>query len=189
MQTLIVIDAQNEFSADGKRPVPGFVDAVRAIADRVAQARRENRPIAWVRHFNKPGESVAFVPGMWGAEFHEGFGPKQGRSLEREFRKEVYGAFTGSNIGDWLEKLGTKEVLIVGFYTHGCVSTTAREAIMKGLVVSLDPDATGACDIVHGQLGTLSADEVRRSALLQLMNMGAQITTMARDIVAPACSL
>ena len=60
---------------------------------------------------------------------------------------------------------------------------------MKGLVVFLDPDATGACDIVHGKLGTLSADEVRRSALLQLINMGAQITTMPRDIVVPACSL
>jgi len=68
--------------------------------------------------------------------------------------------------------------LIVGFYTHGCVATTAREAIMADLAVSLDPDATGSCDITHEILGKLSADEVRRSALLHLSNMGASITPL-----------
>ena len=181
MKALIVIDAQNEFSAKGKRAVPNIVEAVKVIAHRVAEARRENRPIAWVRHFNKLGESPAFVPGTWGAEFLQELGPKSGRSLESEFHKNVYGAFTGSDIGDWLERLGTKEVTITGFYTHGCVSTTAREAIMRDLVVSIDPNATGACDIAHEQLGALSADEVRRSALLQLASMGARITPMQRD--------
>jgi nicotinamidase-related amidase len=180
MQALIIIDGQNEFSSNGRRPVPNFADAVQAIADRVAEARRENRPIAWVRHFNKPEESPAFVPGTWGAEFHAGFGPQQGRSLESEFQKNVYGAFTGTAIGDWLEQLGANEALITGFYTHGCLSTTAREAIMKDLVVSIDPDATGACDLSHEEFGSLSADEVRRSALLQLASMGAGITPMRR---------
>ena len=184
MKALIVIDAQNEFSAKGQRPVPNISNAVQVIADRVAQARRENRPIAWVRHFNKPGESAAFVPGTWGAEFLESLGPKAGRSLESEFHKNVYGAFTGSKIGEWLEQLETKEVLITGFYTHGCVSTTSREAIMKGLIVSLDPNATGARAMAHEELGTLTADEVRRSALLQLANMGAQITSMQHEEVA-----
>jgi nicotinamidase-related amidase len=180
MNALIVIDAQNEFSANGKRPVPNFKQATDVIRERVGEARREHRPIAWVRHFNKPGESLAFVPGTWGAEFYESFGPNPGRSLEKEFPKNVYGAFTGSNIGEWLATLDVNEVLVTGFYTHGCVSTTAREAIMRDLTVCLDPDATGACDIADEILGDLSADEVRRSALLQLKSMGAQITPMQR---------
>jgi len=185
MKALIVIDAQNEFSTKGKRPVPNVGNAVHVIRERVAEARREDRPIAWVRHFNKPAESPAFMPGTWGVEFLPSLGPDTSRTSEQEFHKNVYGAFTGSNIGEWLDKLGVHEVLITGFYTHGCVSTTSREAIMRDLDVCLDPEATGACDMAHEELGTLSADEVRRSALLQLASMGARITPMRREKLAP----
>lgn len=178
MQALIVIDAQNEFSSQGKRPVPNHSNILEVIKLRVEQARLENRPIAWVRHHNQPNESPAFIPGTWGAEFSPGFGPKPGRDIEVEFQKDVYGAFTGTNIGSWLKRVGANEILLVGFYTHACLSTTAREAIMNDLEVSIDPDATGACDMNHEILGVQTADEVRRSALLHLARMGAQITKL-----------
>jgi nicotinamidase-related amidase len=176
MQALIVIDAQNEFSEKGKRPVPNHSTALKAIGRRVDEARRESRPIAWVRHFNLPGESAAFMPNTWGGEFSPGFGPQPGIAIEKEFQKNVYGAFTGTGIGAWLKSVGADQVLIAGFYTHGCVSTTTREAIMSNLEVSIDPDATGACDMTHEILGKQTADEVRRSALLHLASMGATIT-------------
>ncbi|RFM27480.1 cysteine hydrolase family protein [Deminuibacter soli] len=175
MQALIVIDVQNEFSPEGQRPVPGHAQALAAILQHVAQARKQQQPIAWVRHHNKPNESAAFVPGSWGAEFSPGIGVQPGAAQEKAFRKNVYGAFTGTNIGEWLQSLHVTEVLIMGFYTHGCVSTTSREAIMAGYTVLLDPEATGTCAISHPVLGTFTADELRRSALLQLMNMGATI--------------
>lgn len=187
METLIVIDAQNEFSEKGKRPVPNFQSAMRVISKRVDQARSENRPIAWVRHFNKPNESKVFLPGTWGTEFSTGFGANPGRSLEVEFQKNVYGAFTGTDVGNWLKKIGSETILLVGFYTHGCVSTTAREAIMRELGVSIDPDGTGACEINHEFLGRKSADEVRRSALMHLANTGVNITRPIKsDIMSPA---
>lgn len=173
MQALIVIDAQNEFAEKGQRPVPGFLQAVEAIKNHVGQARLSQQPIAWIRHFNQPHESPAFVPGSWGAAFYEGFTVLPHNDLEKEFHKNVYGAFTGTDIGSWLKDQGVDQVLIVGFYTHGCVSTTAREAIMRNLKVSLDLNATGTCDMKDALLGDLSADEVRRSALLQLVHMGA----------------
>jgi nicotinamidase-related amidase len=183
MQVLIVIDAQNEFSQNGKRPVSNFLSAIEAISKRVKEARSESRPIAWVRHFNQPHESPAFIPNTWGGEFYSGFGPKPGNKLEKEFQKNVYGAFTGTDIGSWLKTVNGDSVLIAGFYTHGCVSTTSREAIMANLGVSLDPDATGSCDMAHEILGKLTADEVRRSALLQLANMGANISPFKTDSI------
>ncbi|MBN9382744.1 MAG: hypothetical protein J0H74_18410 [Chitinophagaceae bacterium] len=45
-----------------------------------------------------------------------------------------------------------------------------------------DPEATGACDIEHPALGRLTADEVRRSALLQLVNMGAGVLAWPHTI-------
>ena len=182
MQALIVIDAQNEFSAEGKRPVPGHAGMLQAILHRVREARTHGHPIAWVRHHNRPDESPAFIPNTWGAEFSPGCGPQP--TAEKEFQKNVYGAFTGTDIGAWLKEQQVTAVLIVGFYTHGCVSTTAREAIMAGLDVTLDVRATGSCEITHPALGTLTATEVRRSALIQLANMGATIL----PVTAPAAS-
>lgn len=175
MKAIIIVDAQNEFSEKGKRPVPDFLDVVKAISKQVEIARIENTPIAWIRHFNQPHESSAYIPGTWGSEFYTGLGPLKDTKLEREFHKKVYGAFSGSNLGEWIQSLKIKDVTIMGFYTHGCVSTTAREAIMLGLKVYLHRDTTGACDIEHELLGKISAVEVKISALLQLANMGATI--------------
>ncbi|HEV7330167.1 MAG TPA: isochorismatase family cysteine hydrolase [Flavisolibacter sp.] len=175
MQALLIIDAQNEFTAQGQRPVPTISSATKAIKQLVEQARSKQQPIAWLRHFNKSHESPAFVPHTWGSEFIPGFGPKEGFHQEQEFQKNVYGAFTGSNIGSWLEELGIKQVLIAGFYTHGCVSTTAREAIMAGYDVVIVADATGACDLHADGLNPLSAEEVKNAALLHLASMGAII--------------
>lgn len=181
MQTLVVVDAQNEFSSDGQRATPNHAQALEAILRRVADARREGRPIAWVRHHNRPsdtapGSAPAFVPGSWGAEFSPGLGPQVGRTEEAAFVKDVFGSFTGTNIGAWLDDIGSDDILLVGFFTHMCVSTTTREALMRGLKVSIDPDGTGAVALWHPLLGELSADEVRRSALLHLSHMGARIT-------------
>jgi nicotinamidase-related amidase len=173
MQALLVVDVQNEFSAKGLRAVPNHEEGLRRIAQHVDEAREAKRPISFVQHFNKPHESKAFVPGTWGSELSPGMGPQS--KSERLFTKDVYGAFSAEGLEDWLNKLGVRSVLIVGFYAHMCLSTSVREALIRGLDVFIDPEATGARDLEHPVLGRQSADEVRRSALLQLTNMGAQV--------------
>jgi len=177
MKALVIIDVQNEFSPTGKRPVPQFTKYLGNIHSRVSVARQKEIPIAWVKHYNLPHESAAFIPGEWGSEFAGEMGPLAGSEKEVLFEKNVYGAFTGSAIGSWLQSIGADSILIMGFYTHGCVSTTAREAIMAGLNVYLDPETTGTCAIHNDLLGEISADDSKRAALLQLYNMGAKILT------------
>ncbi len=172
MQALLVVDVQNEFSPHGLRAVPGHSLALERILARVEEARRQNRPIAWIRHYNKPHESRAFVPRTWGSELSPGVGPQPCFSPEKLFEKDVYGAFTYTGLEQWLRSIGVTGVLIVGFYTHMCVSTSAREALVRGFDVAIDPEATGACDLQHESLGRQTAQEVRQSALLQLTNMG-----------------
>ncbi len=175
MQALVVVDAQNEFSAEGQRTVPNHAEALRHIHVRVEQARQEKRPIAWVRHYNKPNESRAFVPGSWGSELSPGMGPKPGFGPEELFEKDVFGAFSSTSLERWLRAMGAESVLLVGFYAHMCVSTSAREALVRGFEVEIDPEATGARDLEHELLGRQTADEVKRTALLQLSNMGVRI--------------
>jgi nicotinamidase-related amidase len=184
MQALIVVDAQNEFSAKGQRPVPNHSEALTRIALHVERARNDKSPIAWVRHHNRPNESPAFIPGTWGAELSAGLGEESGVGPEKSFVKDVFGAFTGTAIEEWLRSLDVNSLLIVGFYAHMCVSTTSREALMRGYDVAIDPSATGSCDLEDEVLGKLPADEVRRSALLHLKQMG--VTILREEEVAVA---
>jgi nicotinamidase-related amidase len=189
MKALIVVDVQNEFSPRGHRPVPNHAAALAAIRERVEEARREARPIAWVLHHNRPHEGPAFAPGSWGAELSPGLGPQPGAGPERLFEKDVFGAFSGTALDPWLQSLGVGAVLIVGFYAHMCVSTTTREALVRGYDVEIDPEATGARDLDDETLGRQTADEVRRSALLHLTSMGAALAPRASVEVATSCRL
>ena len=186
MRALIVVDAQNEFSSAGLRSVPNHEEALRSIRSIVDQARRACRPIAWVRHFNQPHESRAFVPGTWGAELSPGLGPRTGFGPEELFEKDVYGAFSGTGLEAWLRGLGVEALVLVGFYAHMCLSTSAREALIRGFEVAVDPGATGARDLEHPLLGRQSADEVRRSTLLHLSNMGAVVEPVLESAWAEA---
>ena len=177
MQALLVVDAQNEFSEKGKRPVPRHAEALENIRACVGKARSEGRPIGWVQHHNKPNESQAFLPGTWGAALSEGLGPASGNGPEKLFVKEVFGPFTETDLDGWLRSVGATELQIVGFYTHMCVSTTTREALSRGYDVEIIADATATCDLKSEAVGTQSADEVRRSALLHLESMGARIVS------------
>ena len=118
MQALLVVDAQNEFSSLGLRPVPNHASAIRQIWIHVEAARAQKRPIAWIRHYNRPNESKAFVPGTWGSELSPGFGPLSGFGPEKLFVKDVFGAFTGTGLEEWLRESHADDVFIVGFYAH-----------------------------------------------------------------------
>lgn len=174
MVALIVVDAQNEFAAGGHRTVPNHLTAFAAIQQRVAEARRVGSPIAWIRHHNLPHEAPAFQPGTWGAEFGPGLVVESDRD-ERVFEKQVFGAFTGSGLDQWLAERKVKQVQLVGFYVHMCLSTTAREALVRGFEVTIDPEATGGTELRDPVLGSQTAEEVRRSALLQLTHMGVRL--------------
>lgn len=185
MHALIVVDAQNEFAAGGHRTVPNHAHAFAVIRARVAAARAAGQPVAWVQHFNLPHEGPAFQPGTRGVELGEGLEVETSRG-EKLFQKSVYGGFTGTGLEEWLRSRDVTSVTLVGFFAHMCLSTTAREALVRGFDVEIDAEATGSVDLKHPILGALTADEVRRSALLQLAHMGARITSGATRAPAPA---
>lgn len=189
MKALIVIDAQNEFSDKGGRTVPAHNEILARIQWHVQRAREGGDSIAWVQHYNKPDESPAFIPGSWGAELSQGLGPKGESRLEGLFQKDVFGAFFGTGLEEWLHAKKADELLLVGFFTHMCLSTSAREALVRGFSVCVDPAATGAHEIAHPVLGRQTADEVRRTALLQLSDMGAEILQFDPGAVEPAQAL
>jgi nicotinamidase-related amidase len=170
MEALVVIDAQNDFSPEGALAVDGHAEALEEIVGRVAGAREAGQPIAWIVH-NGPADGERFRPGSWGAELSPGLEPVEGEPV---FVKTVYGALTGTELGSWLEEKGVTAIELVGFLTHMCVSTTAREALMRGLAVAVGTKATGT-RAIESSVGSFPAELMHRSALAQLETMGVVI--------------
>jgi nicotinamidase-related amidase len=170
MEALVVIDVQNEFSPEGAMAVAGHAAALGEIAGRVAAARGAGLPVAWILH-NNPPESNRFRPGSWGAELSPGFEPTEGEPV---FIKTVFGALTGTELGSWLEQGGADAIELVGFLTHMCVSTTAREGLMRELAVAIDARATGT-RAIESSVGSFAAELMHKSALAQLETMGVTI--------------
>jgi nicotinamidase-related amidase len=177
MLALMVVDAQNEFSSKGQRAVPDHSSALARIEALVQQAREGRLPIAWVQHHNRPNESRAFIPGSWGAELSAGLGPQSGFGTEKLFVKDVFGAFGAEGLEEWLRANGVTQVLIAGFFTHMCVSTSSREALVRQFEVFIDPQATATRALEDPVLCKQSADEVRKTALLHLQDMGVVLSS------------
>ena len=127
--------------------VPNHAAALAAITRWVAHARSAGWPIAWVQHHNRPHESKAFVPGSWGAELSPELDPYPNAPDEWLFQKDVFGAFTTTGLEEWLRARDVTGVVIVGFYAHMCLSTSVREALVRGFEVAVDLDATRASDV------------------------------------------
>jgi nicotinamidase-related amidase len=170
MEALVVIDTQNDFSPDGAMAAEGHAAALEKIAGRIAGARAAGQPIAWIVH-NNAADAERFRPGSWGAELSPGLEPAAGEPV---FVKTVFGALTGTELGSWLDEKGAGAIELVGFLTHMCVSTTAREALMRGLAVAIDARASGT-RAIDSSVGSFPADVIHRSALAQLETMGVEI--------------
>jgi nicotinamidase-related amidase len=170
MEALVVIDVQNEFSPAGAMAVEGHAAALEEIAGRIVSARESGQPIAWIAH-NNAAAAERFRPGGWGAELSPGLEPAAGEPV---FVKTVFGALTGSELGSWLDEKGADAIELVGFLTHMCVSTTAREALMRGLAVAIDAKATGT-RAIESSVGSFPAELMHKSALAQLETMGVTI--------------
>lgn len=177
--TLLLIDHQNEYLADGGLPLTGIDAAVTEIGKLLAAARKAGAPIVHVRHHGKPGGAL-FNPEGPKAAFIAGVGP-QGN--ERIVTKGLPNSFAGTDLDAVLKELGRKELIIAGFQTHMCVSATARNAIdhgYRGVVVNAAcadrdlPDPTGS--------GTIPAAEMHRITMAALNDRFALVVPDAAAI-------
>jgi nicotinamidase-related amidase len=177
--TLLLIDHQNEYLADGGLPLTGIDAAVAEIGRLLSAARKAGAPVVHVRHHGKPGGAL-FNPESPKAAFIAGIGPQDG---ERIVTKALPNSFAGTDLDAVLKELGRKELIIAGFQTHMCVSATARNAIdhgYRGVVVAAAcadrdlPDPTGN--------GTIPAAEMHRITMAALNDRFALVVPNAAAI-------
>ncbi|MBS7812940.1 cysteine hydrolase family protein [Roseococcus pinisoli] len=171
---LVVIDAQGEYR-DGKLPLEGIDPALDVLAGLLGRARAAGALVIHVAHKGRPGG--VFDRDAAGGAILPAAAPKEGEAV---VEKPLPNAFAQTDLAERLA--GRKELVIVGFQTHMCVSSTARAALDLGFRVTIAADACATRalpDPVGG--GAISGAEIHRHALAELADRFA--------IVVPAAAL
>jgi len=169
---LLLIDVQQGFDDPywGKRNNP---KAEENIAKLLEVWRAMELPVWHVQHMSLEAQSP-LKPGKPGCEIME-FAKPVGD--EPVFQKNVNSAFIGTNLETCLRENQFETLVVAGFTSDHCVSTTTRMAGNLGFDTFVVADATATFDRV-GYDGTVyDADQVHSVSLASLNNEFATVLT------------
>ena len=160
---LVIIDAQRDY-LDGALPLVGIGPALEEAARLLALARREGVPVVHVVHHGKPGGAL-FDPTGPGSAILPAVAPIDGEAV---IVKGLPNSFAGTELDRRLKLIGRPELILVGFMTHMCVSSTARAALDLGYRTTIVADATATRDLPDGAGGVIPAAALHRANLAAL---------------------
>lgn len=159
---LIMIDLQNEYLA-GPVALPDAQAATANAAGLLARARQQGTAIFHITHRGKPG-------GLFDRTAERGAIIETVAPLGSEtvVEKELPNAFAGTDLQARLAATGRKNIVLAGFMTHMCVSSTARAALDLGFRTTVDADSCATRDLPDGRGGIAAARTIHDVALVEL---------------------
>ena len=89
-------------------------------------------------------------------------------SGEAVVEKALPNAFAGTNLQEVLEGFGRKQLVLAGFMTHMCVSSTARAALDLGYRTAVVSDASATRHLPAPGGGTIAAADLHAAELAAL---------------------
>ena len=144
MQTLLIIDIQNDYFPGGRAELVGPEAALANAECVLRRFRDKNWPIIHVQHINVREGATFFLPGTAGAEIHERLTPRSGEQL---VVKNSPNAFYRTDLLDIIRRAPISELVVCGMMTHMCIDTTVRAAKDYELPVTLVSDACATKDL------------------------------------------
>lgn len=159
---LVLIDIQNEY-LEGPIAVSGAGPAIDKAAVLLAAARKAGTPVIHVAHKGRAGS--LFDRDAARGQIVDALTPADGEDV---VEKGLPNSFAGTGLDALVRATGRKELILAGFMTHMCVSSTARAALDLGYRVTVDADASGTRDLPDGEGGAIKAADLHRTALAEL---------------------
>lgn len=171
---LILIDVQTAFDDidywGGSRNNPG---AEQNIAGLLEHWRRNGLPIFHVKHNSTMPNSLLQVSNP-GNAFKQEAMPLDGEIV---ITKNVNSAFIGTDLKQLLDDQGIRTVMLAGFTTEHCVSTTARMAANLGYQTYVIRDVTVSFPKRGASGESFTADIIHAVSLATLQDEFATIIT------------
>lgn len=159
---LVLIDMQNEYCA-GPLALPDAEPAIAVAANLLARARQSGAAIFHIAHKGRAGS-------LFDREAERGAIVSSLAPLANEpvIEKALPNSFAGTDLQARLAATGRNNIVLAGFMTHMCVSSTARAALDLGLRTTIAADACATRDLPDGRGGALSARTIHEVALAEL---------------------
>jgi nicotinamidase-related amidase len=161
---VLVIDAQNEY-VEGPLALPGVKAALDRIAELLKRARAAGSAIVHVRHLGRPGS--LFDPDAARGAIAD---PAAPAGAEPVIGKKLPNAFAGTELQAKLAAIGKNNLIVCGFMTHMCVSSTVRAALDLGYRCTVPASATATRDLPDPLTGTTVPAAVLQSASLAALS-------------------
>jgi len=174
---VVMIDCQREY-ADGGLPLPGIDAALAEGAKLLALARGRGAPVIHIRHRGMPGG--LFDPDGALFEICDAMAPAVGEAV---VDKSKPNAFAGTDLAERVRATGRETLVVAGFMTHMCVSSTVRAALDLGFGCSVVAGAGATRDLPDGGGGVVKAADLHRAELAALAD---RFALVVEDAVALA---
>lgn len=174
--TVLLIDCQMEYVSGGM-PLPSVASALNEVEKLLARARATGCPIVHVAHKGAAG-------GMFDRDAERGQFAAQAGALDGEVivEKGLPNAFANTNLQEVLSATGRKELIVAGFMTHMCVSSTVRAALDLGYRNTVIANAAATRDLPTVDGGVISAEALHNASLAALSDRFAIIAASIDDL-------
>jgi nicotinamidase-related amidase len=137
---LMIIDVQMGMF-DEDEPVYNGDKLLQTLSQLIERARDADVPIVYIQH-----NDSQFVEGNSDWPIHPSIAPLEGEIV---VQKRTPDSFHETNLGEELEKMGIKNLVVGGIQTEYCVDTTSRRAFTLGYDVTLVEDGHSTWDNRH----------------------------------------
>ncbi|CAO3433096.1 cysteine hydrolase family protein [Azospirillum argentinense] len=172
---LLLIDAQREYT-EGALPLVGVEAAVAEAARLLERARKAGTPVFHIVHHGKPGGAL-FNPEGPLSGIVAPLIPLDGETV---VVKHLPNAFAGTELDALIRATGRKELIVAGFQTHMCVSSTVRAALDLGWRTTVVDAASATRDLPDGAGGVIPAEALHRANLAALADRFAVVVKDSR---------
>ena len=175
---LVMIDCQNTYTT-GRMKLSGIEAALEEAALLLSRAREAGTPVIHVMHDGGPGSLYDLRQEI--GRIAEQVAPADD---EATIVKTVPNAFARTDLHDRLQALGRKNLIVAGFMTHMCVSSTVRAGFDLGYRTTVVGNATATRDLPRPEGGTVAAESLHEASLAGLSDLFAVVVGRAEDLPA-----
>lgn len=177
---LIMIDYQQEYTDGGLPLGEQAATCVSNAIELMKHARAHNSPVIHVLHHGSAGGSL-FNPENKMVNMIPEIEPLEDEPI---VIKRLPNAFKNTNLDDIIALTDRTQLVLCGFMSHMCISSTVRASLDLGYKNYVCEDACFTRDLPDGVGGVIPAEEVHRNSIAALADRFSSIETTQTLIAA-----